>query len=280
DANVPAIARASALERLGSYASEKTLRSLRTSLQSSEPLVVYGAVLGATQLPPAQRVPLLTPLLEHRLRAVRVATGRALAGAPVASLSQTARAALERAFGEVEQSFDVSASRPETHVERSAFELGRGRLTQAEASLQSALRLQPCMVEAHLNRADLERQRRDEAAAERAIRAAIACNPQSAAAHHALGLWLVRARKAQAAIASLKKAAELSPSDPRFGYVLAVALAGNGKRDEAIHVLEGTLKLRPNDASALQALVGYLREAGQTARAGELARQLETLLRE
>ncbi|HWA75465.1 MAG TPA: cytochrome c3 family protein, partial [Polyangiaceae bacterium] len=47
DANVPAIARASALERLGSYASEKTLRSLRTSLQSSEPLVVYGAVLGA-----------------------------------------------------------------------------------------------------------------------------------------------------------------------------------------------------------------------------------------
>ncbi|HYP99330.1 MAG TPA: tetratricopeptide repeat protein [Polyangiaceae bacterium] len=280
DANAPAIARASALERLGAYASEKTLSTLRTSLESSESLVVYGAVLGAAQLPPQQRLPLLTPLLEHRVRAVRVAAGKALAGAPTTALSPSARTALERAFTDVEQSFDVSASRPETHVERSAFQLARGQFAQAEASLKNALRLQPCMTEAYLNLADLERQRHDEAAAERAIRAAIACNPQNAAAHHALGLWLVRAHQSQAAIASLKKAAELLPSDPRFSYVLAVALAGNNQRDEAIRVLEASLKARPNNANALQALVGYLREAGQTARANELEQQLATLVRD
>ncbi|HEX2673311.1 MAG TPA: tetratricopeptide repeat protein [Polyangiaceae bacterium] len=280
DATVPAIARASALERLGAYASEKTVRTLRTTLASSEPLVVYGAVLGAAQLPPQQRVPLLTPLLEHRLRAVRIAVGKALAGVPTADLPAGVRAALERAFGEVERSFDVSASRPETHVERSAFELARGNLAQAETSLQVALRLQPCLAEADLNLADLERQRGNEAAAERAIRAAIACNPQNAAAHHALGLWQVRAHQTQAAIVSLKKAVELLPSDPRFSYVLAVALAGSGHRDEAIVLLEATLKARPNNASALQALSGYLREAGQTARAAELRQQLDSLLRE
>ena len=280
DASVPAIARATALERLGSYASEKTLQTLRTALAHPDSLVVYGAVLGAAQLPPPQRVSLLTPLLEHRVRAVRIAAGKALARASSAQLPASARAALERAFVEVEQSFALSASRPETHVERSAFELDRGKLPETEASLPTALRLQPCLAEAQLNLADLLRQRGDETGAERAIRATLACNPQSAAAHHALGLWLVRAHQTQAAIVSLKKAVELVPSDPRFSYVLAVALAGSGKRDEAIRILEATLKNRPNDANTLGALAGYLRESGQVERALEVRRTLDTLLRE
>jgi tetratricopeptide (TPR) repeat protein len=193
NAAVPAIARATALERLGHYPAQKTPQTLRTALASPEPLVVYGAVLGAALLPPDQRAPLLLPALEHPARAVRIAAAKALAGVPVAQLPSSARPGLDRAFIEVEQSFDVSASRAETHVEQSAFELARGNLSGAEASLQTALRLEPCLAEAHLNLADLSRQRGDEAAAERAIRAALACSPRSAAAYHALGLWQARA---------------------------------------------------------------------------------------
>ena len=281
DATVPAIARASALERLGTYPSEKTARSLRTALASSEPLVAYGAVLGAAALPPRQRLPLLIPLLEHRIRAVRVAAAKALASAPVAELPPQARAARQRAFAEVEQAFDVSASRPEAHVERSAFELARGRLGEAEAALRTALRLQPCFAEAHLNLAEIERQRGDEAASERALRTALACSPNNAAALHALGLWQVRAHQTQAAIASLKKAAALAPTDPRFSYVLAVALGSNGDREQAISLLRATLKARPNDANALQALAGYLREGGRDpAGAAEAQHQLDALTRE
>jgi predicted CXXCH cytochrome family protein len=280
DVSVPAIARATALERLGHYPAQKTLQTLRAGIASAEPLVVYGAVLGAAQLPPQQRAALLVPVLGHPARAVRVAAARSLAAVPVSELPASARPALERAFAEVLQCFDVSASRPETQVERSAFELARGKLPEAEASLQTALRLQPCLSEAHLNLADLARQRGDEAAAERAIRAALACSPQSAAAHHALGLWQVREHQAKVAITSLRKAVELAPADTRFSYVLAAALAGNGERDEAIRILETTLKLRPNDASALQALASYLREAGQHERATEARQKLDTLLRE
>jgi tetratricopeptide (TPR) repeat protein len=280
DAAVPAIARATALERLGRYPAQKTLQTLRAALGSPEPLVVYGAVLGAAQLPPQQRAPLLLPALAHSARAVRIAAAKLLAGVPLAELPASARGALDSAFVEVEQSFAVSASRAETHVERSAFELARGRLAEAESSLQTALRLQPCLAEAQLNLADLARQRGDEASAERAIRAALACHPESAAAHHALGLWQVRARKAKDALLSLKKAVELAPADTRFSYVLAVALNGSGERDEAIRVLETTLKERPNDANALQALAGYLRDAGQSERAAEARHTLDTLLRE
>jgi tetratricopeptide (TPR) repeat protein len=275
----PAIARATALERLGRYPAQGTFQTLRTQLDSAEPLVVYGAVLGAAELPPEQRAPLLVPVLEHRIRVVRIAAAKALAGVPVAALPASARPALDRAFGEVEESFRVSASRGETHVERSAFELARGNLSEAEASLRTALRLQPCLAEAHLNLAELARRRGDEASAEHAIRAALACSPQNAAAHHALGLWQVRAHQSNAAIISLKRAVELAPADPRFSYVLAVALAGNADRDGAIRVLEATLKDHPNDANALQALAGYLREAGQFERATDAQHTLEMVLR-
>lgn len=275
DAGAPAIARATALERLGSYPSERTLAALRTALTSSDALVVYGAVKGAASLPPPQRAALLVAALLHERRAVRVAAAKALAGVPTSS-----RDALERALAEVEQSFEVSASRAETHVERSAFELARGRIPEAERALQVALRLDHCSLAAHLNFADLHRQRGDEAASERAIRAALSCDPQSAASHHALGLWQIRAKQTEAARASLKKAVQLSPTDARFSYVLAVALAGSGDRAEAIRVLEKALDHRPNDANMLQALASYLREAGQLERAAERRKQLERLMTE
>ncbi|HEX6276438.1 MAG TPA: tetratricopeptide repeat protein [Polyangiaceae bacterium] len=280
EAVAPPIVRATALERLGHYPTEETLKTLRGALASHEPLVLYGAVLGTAELPRDRRTSLLVPVLEHRLRAVRIAAAKALADVPRAGLPNGSRIALERAFAEVEQSFAVSGSRAETHVEWSAFEMARGKLAEAEASLRTALRLAPCLPEAYLNLADLERQRGDEAAAERAVRAALECNPQDAAAHHALGLWQVRAGTSKAAVESLRKAVLLSPTDVRFRYVLAIAHAGGGDRDQAIRLLEVNLKHRPNDANTLQALAFYLREAGQHERAAEAQRKLEILLRQ
>jgi predicted CXXCH cytochrome family protein len=280
DHAVAAIARATALERLSRYPASASVTTLRAALADPETLVVYGAVLGAAQLPLQQRAELLWPALDHSARAVRIAAAKSLASVPATALPPRARPALERAFGEVLESFAVNASRAETHVEQSAFELARGRLSEAEHALRAALRLQPCLTEAQLNLAELARQRGDEAGAERAIRAALECDARSASAHHALGLWHVRARQPRDAISSLRLAVELAPGNTRFGYVLAVALHGGGDRDEAIHVLESMLAARPNDASTLQTLAAYLRESGRSERAAEALLQLGTLLRE
>lgn len=280
DSRAPAIARATALDRLGRHPGEKNLRALQAALSNPEPLVVYGAVLGAAELPPDQRRTLLLPAVTHRIRAVRIAAAQALADVRLDELPVGKRSALERAFGELEESFDVSASQAGSHVERSAFELARGQVDKARASLATALRIQPCLAEAHLNLADLERAQGDEAAAERAIRAALACDPESAAAHHALGLWQVRAHDSIAAQGSLRKAVKLAPADARFSYVLAVALSGADSHAEAIRILDASLGHHPNDVLSLQALERSLRQTGQDERAAETRRRIETLLRQ
>ncbi len=276
DVAAPAIARATALDRLGRYPSAKTLETFAAAVRGTEALVVYGAVLGATQLPPTQRVGLLTPLIQHDVLAVRAAVGKALAGASTATASN----ALARVWNEVERTFDVSASRAETHIERSAFELARGQATEAASALKTALRLQPCLVEAYLNLAELERQRGDEVAASSTIRSALTCSPKDAGAHHALGLWHVRAKQPVAALVELRKAVELAPNDSRFGYVLAVALAGGGKVEEAVRLLDANLANHPNDLASLRALARYLADSGQPERAAETQRRLDALLSE
>ncbi|HEV8547376.1 MAG TPA: tetratricopeptide repeat protein [Polyangiaceae bacterium] len=280
DVTAPAIARATALERLGQFPSPKTLAVLRAALGNEEPLVVFGAALGASALPLAERAPLLMSVLEHPRRAIRIAAAKGLAELPLAELEPAARGALERAFAEVEASFAISASRPETHVEQSSFELARGKTADAARELDTALRLSPCFAEAHLNRADLARAQQDEAGARRELEAALKCAPRNAFAEHALGLWLVRNGKPRDAITHLKKAVELAPGEARFGYVLAVALADGGDAPEAVKVLESALTLHPNDRSLLQALASYLQKLDQKERASEVTAKLAALARD
>jgi len=279
DPRAPDILRATALERLGRYRTRTALAALKSALESPEPLVAFGAVRGAAALPLAERVPLLVPMTAHRSLAVRIEAGKALA-APLGDLDATRRAAVERAFEEVEQSFAVGASRPETHVERSSFELARGKIAEAEAALQTALRLAPCLVEAHLNLADLARHRGDEGAAERALRSALTCDPANAAAHHALGLWQVRTGDKRGAVTNLRKAVELAPTNARFALVLAVALADGGDPPGAVTVLDAALERHPNDPELLQTLAGFLQRAGDAERAGKIGEQLRVLLGE
>ncbi len=277
DETAPAIARATALERLGEFRTKRAFDTLRAALSNTDPLVVFGAVLGARNVPLPERVRLLAPVAEHRLRAVRVAAGKALAGVSLGELDPKTRSALERAFADVEASFAVSASLPQSHVERSAFELARGGRDQAVAELNTALRLAPCLPEAHLNLADIARQGGDEVGAESALGQAMACDPKNAFTHHAMGLLQIRRKDPQNALISLKKAVELAPRETRFRYVLAVALADGGDLAAAVKALEAALETRPNDPELLRALAGYLDRLGERERAADTQRKLQML---
>jgi tetratricopeptide (TPR) repeat protein len=277
DAAQPAIVRASAARRLSARQGPPALETLARALRDPDPLVRFGATLAAARAEPVDRARLLLPVLDDRVLAVRSEAARALAAAPQAGWSAEQRAALARGVAEWTAAQEYNADRPEGHANLGMLSAERGASEQALSQLAQALALDPTFTPASVNRADLLRALGRDAEAESALREALARSPRDAALHHILGLVLIRLQKSEEALRELAEAARLAPEISRFGYAYAIGLHDYGRMPEAQQALEALLRRHPNDVDALFALVSYLQEAGEPARALPHARRLAEL---
>lgn len=280
DADQPAIARATALAALNRYLSPASMATVRRGLQDSDPLARLGAVQALDNLDPRLRLPLLFPLLQDPMRAIRIEAARGLAPLPPALLAQlpaARRATLDQATDEYIAAQQTNADWPEAYLNLGLLYAERGQFAQAETAYRAALKLQPRFVQAYVNLADLYRLQGQDGAGEKALRQAAALAPQDAAVQQALGLLLARQRRLSEAVETLAQAAKLDPDNAHYQYVYAVALHSTGKPDEAIQVLEAAHARQPNDRELLFALVTFNRDRGDREAARRYARQLLTL---
>jgi predicted CXXCH cytochrome family protein len=271
----PAIARASALERLPPSPSAPD--AVRASLEDPDALLRRAAARALESAEPSLRLELLTPLLEDAVRVVRQEAARALADVPGDRLTQTQRAALDRGLAEYVAAQRFDADRPESHLNLGLLYVVQQRPVDAEAALKTALELDPHFAPAAVNLADLYRATGREGDGERVLRGVLAHDARSAAARHALGLLLVRQRRTAEAVAELEAAARLAPESPRYGYVYAVALHGTGRPAPARQALGRVLSRHPYDGDTLWAAATYALEQGDTDQALGHARRLAEL---
>ena len=217
DATFPAIARATLLAELPSFADATAVQRVSAAFSDPDPLVRVGALRGLRAADPAVRGTAGSGLLTDPVRAVRVEAARLLAD--VADLlSASERRTFADAAGEYRESLRLMANYPENLVQLADFEMRTGRDGQGGTLLRRAIRL----------------------------------DPDFALARHSYGLWLVRAGDDMAALEQLRFAAELAPDDARFAYVYAVALYSNGDSDAALAVVEAALVESPADPELLQ----------------------------
>jgi cytochrome c-type biogenesis protein CcmH/NrfG len=99
-------------------------------------------------VPPAERPGLLAAALEDPVLAVRIAAGRALAGADPERLSAPQRAALARALDEYVAAQDANADLVESRIEVGRLYAENGRPHEAAAAFAQALALEPDSREA------------------------------------------------------------------------------------------------------------------------------------
>jgi tetratricopeptide (TPR) repeat protein len=261
DPKQPAIARASALERLRDHADPTALMTVRRLLADPQALVRAQAVRVLDLADLQTRVELAWPLLSDPALTVRLEAARVLA--PVMTqgiggeLAERLSAALEAyAFAEM-----VNADRPEAHLNLGVLAAEAGEPRVAEQAYRSALSLDRRFTPARVNLADLYRALGRESEAEAELIAGLAAEPvtlsERADLHYALGLAQVRAQRLDAAIEALARAAELSPQNNRYAYVYAVALDSADRTPEALAVLESAREQAPTDRDILIALVQY-----------------------
>jgi tetratricopeptide (TPR) repeat protein len=277
DGDQPAIARASALERLGLFPSPAAHEVVRAGLKDGDSLVRRAAAGAVESTDPARRVELLAPLLDDPVRAVRMEAARALAVAPREQLSDAQRTSFDRSLAEFIAAQQFNADRPESHLNLGLLYAAQRRLPEAEAALRAALQVDPRFVPAAVNLADLYRASGRDAEGERILRAALEHDSRSAATHHALGLLLVRQKRMPEALVELEAAVRLDPEGPRYGYVYAVALHGTGRAQQAMEVLSRVLARHPYDRDTLSALIAYSHQQGNPRQALAYARRLAEL---
>jgi predicted CXXCH cytochrome family protein len=269
DASNPPIARASALEALGSLPSPDSVEAARALVSSADPLLRRGAIAALEPLPPGPRLAALAPLLEDPLRSIRIDAADALADTMVGA-TPAERQAFERAAAEFETTHHYSADRAESRAALGNFYARQARYEEAERGLEAALALDPGFVPAYVNLADLQRETARDADSERTLRRGLAQAGEHAALKHALGLALVRLGRYEAALAELARATQLEPDDAHYAYVHAVALHSAGRVADALRELDRALARHPDDRDLLMTAAIY----GGTEHGEKYARRL------
>ena len=277
DRGQPAIARATALSMLASYAPPATDLSVRAGVIDDSALIRRASAHALSNSDEAASAATLAPLLSDPVRSVRIETAEVLAGLPADKFPQNLRASFARATEEYVGAQQLNADRPEAHLNLGLLYAKENRFDKAEAELKTALSLDGGFAPAAVNLADLYRAQNRDDEGERVLKDSISRAPNDASLEHALGLLMVRQKRNAPALDLLAAAAHNDPSNARYAYVYAVALNDAGSTPAAIETLETSLKTHPYDRESLAALVNFLEQSGDPTKALTYARRLEEL---
>jgi len=265
--NLPAIQRATLLAELAGYPSESALKLASKDLNDPAPQVRESAVRAVSAfLPPAERQPLLTPLLNDSVRAVRIIAARNLLGASRNGLG-AAQGAWEKAIGEYEAVQLSLAERAESNLNLAMLYQASGRNAEVEPKLRAALLRDPDFFPALVTLAQWLETSGRSAEAKTLLGDGIKEHPDAALLQHTQGLALIRAGQPAQAMAALQKAVKLEPESAQYRYVLAVALHESGEVDKACAQLEDLLKRQPSNRDARLSLIQFYLDSGQEPKA-------------
>ncbi|KAB0495116.1 tetratricopeptide repeat protein [Pseudomonas vancouverensis] len=265
--NLPAIQRATLLADLPMYPSEQALKLATNDLKNPAPQVRESAVHTLSSLlSPEEAAPLLTPLLNDPVRAVRIAVARDLLSVARNGLGD-AQDSWNAAIAEYEAVQKSLLERAEANLNLAMLYQASGRGGEVEGLLRAALLRDPDFYPALVTLVQwLEangRNQEGQALLEQSLKE----HPDSGLLQHTQGLALIRAGQTAQAMPFLHKAAELDPQSGQYGYVLAIALHDSGKVDEACAELERLLKEQPANRNARLALIQYYLANGQEPKA-------------
>ena len=277
DQTQPAIARASAIERLGHLLTPATMGAVTRALNDPDAVVRLAAVeaLAGTEVTTRQRY--LARMLDDPVRAVRIEAARTLAGAPEQGLPAGIRPAFDQALAEYVAVQTYNADRPEGRMSLGNLYAQRHDVGGAIEEYRKAIEIDPTFVAGYANLADLYRAGGMDGEAAKVLRQGIARNPRDATLHHALGLALTRQKKNAEALREFKLAATLAPTSGRFAYVYGVALNSGRQSSEAIKVLNAALVRQPYDRDVLSGLAYFNAQAGRREVAMNYVKQLRAL---
>ncbi len=259
DASLPVITRATALRMLNNTTAQLTPASIKRYLEHSEDLIRIAAAQAAQLIALPARVEVLTPLLEDKIKAVRVAAARSLVDA---SVSIANLAVFKKAFSELKLANELSSWRGEGRLNKAIVELTTGDRKAGEQSLIAAIKVDPYFEAAYINLADLYRSLKRPMQVVSVLKKGIKALPKSGALHYSYGLHLIRTGQRSKATGYFAKALMFAPGTEQYIYTYALALDGEGKTAQGLALLKQQIIAMPH-SKQLRELGIYLSQKMQ-----------------
>ena len=301
-----AIARATALELLGSYRGADVEAVFERAFADPDALIRRTAAARLPLRDPDRIVRLLAPRLSDPVAAVRMEAAARLAEVPTAKLTEAQRTTESKVLEEYVAAQRYMSDMPSGPYNLANLALAQGNRAEAERQYRRSLKIDdqnvPAMANlaillATTNRLDeaesllrsarasgagaasisfnlglLLAERGRTAEAEEALRAALKADPNLAPAAYNLGA-LVGEKNPKEGAALCRRAAALSPDEPRYAFSQAFFEARAGDSRAAIATLEALIAQQPGFANAYPLLGRLYVGAGRKADAIVLYRR-------
>lgn len=252
--DTPAIKTATLIVELVKYFPEpEAINATVESLKHPDPLVRATAVGNLDQIPAQYRLPLVTPLIDDPIRAVRIGAGRVAVAIPTDQLTDK-KAAFESSIKEYKALQNSLADTAEAHLNLGVFYTDQKQFKLAEDEFKQAIVTNVYFLPAYINLANLYNRlgRNDEAEIE--FRKAIQITPDNGEIYYSLGLLLAEQNKYSDAVVELAKATRLLPERIRVAYNYALSLQYIGQYAAAEAVLKQTHAKAPYNSEIVYAL--------------------------
>ena len=258
----PAIIKAAAVERYNVFSSGRITEQVLSLSGSSDVTIRLNALKAIGNLSPERIVPLVSPMLEDPVKAVRLEAVNILS--PYTSqLSDDAKPRFAAALKEYLTVQESLSHRPEGFLNRGIILAQTGRIDEAVQLYLKGLQLFPKFIPFYVNLADVYRAQNNTSLSKEYINKGLSIQPANADLHYAAGLWYVREKDIINGMAELKKAADLNPAGASIMYGYAISLFSTGKPKDAVAVLENYLAKNGNNSQVLDGLVSIYQDTKQ-----------------
>jgi tetratricopeptide (TPR) repeat protein len=270
----PAIVRATALEALQEYPSERTTSAMRRALEDEEALIRHTATTAVAAATPELLVELLGPRLFDSSRAVRLRAASRLAGTGGEYFKPYQREALNKELADYIDAMTAS-------LDFAASGLNLGNLyselrepAKAERYFRAAIEVDSLFFPAKMNLAVLLSQQGETEEPEQLLREVLEAYPEQYEASYSLALLLVGDGRSEEALPFLAAASAGMPQRPRVHYNYGLLLAQLGSDALAELALGKALAVEPENIDYLYALVDFYYRRGRLTEALALAERM------
>jgi predicted CXXCH cytochrome family protein len=257
DGSKPDIVRATALELSQQYNDPIIFKTKLQMLSSDIPLLRITALQNLDNLSEAEKIALVTPLLDDEIRGVRIEAGKLLANVSQKVFTATQKQQLNTALQAYKAAQSIQTDYPEGYLNLGNLYENMNTPFAAETAYQQAIDLDPQFVPAANNLANFYYNSGNKDKAESVFKTALEHSPNAAYLHYSLSLLLAEKKDDEQAVFHLGKAAALLPNNAKIHYNQGLLLQKLEKTSEAEKALLHAYQINSSDPKILKALIVF-----------------------